>query len=440
ADAGAMAVLWEPPYAGPGVARDLPLLAVDGLSRQVGHIAGRFFGHPSRDLKVVGITGTDGKTSCAHFIAQALHGPRTPSAILGTLGYGVYGRTTPASHTTPEALTLHRLLAAFRDQGVAQVAMEVSSHALEQGRVAGVDFAAAVLTNVTRDHLDYHGSLGAYAAAKQRLFTDCRPAAAVLNLDDAVGRSLAGALAGGGRRVVGYGLGARPTDGLDGFVWGEDLQLYPAGLGLRISSSWGAAQLHAGLLGHFNASNLLAALAALLALELPLAEAVRRLSQATTVAGRMERFGGEGGRPLAVVDYAHTPHALERVLTALKEHLQGRLWCVFGCGGDRDPGKRPEMGAIAERYADHLIVTDDNPRREDPQRIVGQILAGMQNPAAAQVIRDRRQAILTALGGAAAADIILIAGKGHEDYQLLGAQRLPFSDRDVVRRWLETGP
>ena len=308
--------------------------------------------------------------------------------------------------------------------------MEVSSHALDQGRVSGVQFAVAVLTQLSRDHLDYHGTAEAYAAAKRRLFFDHQPGWAVLNLDDAFGRGIAADWP-DRSRLVGYGLGARP-ERLERFVWGENLELSPAGLRLRVRSSWGDGELRAGLLGRFNAHNLLATLATLLALELPLAEALARVGRSATAPGRMERLGGGPGEPLAVIDYAHTPHALEQALIALREHGGGRLWCVFGCGGDRDAGKRPLMGAAVERLADRMIVTDDNPRTEEPERIVAGILAGMRQPAAATVIRDRRAAILRALAEAEAGDIVLIAGKGHEDYQIIGAERFPFSDRAVV--------
>ncbi len=431
--AGARVVLWEPPYAEsvPEKGTAPPLVAVPDLRRFSGPIASRFHGEPSRRLRVVGITGTDGKTSCAHFIAQSLSTADTgPCGILGTLGAGVHGATEPSPYTTPDALAVQRWLAELVAAGRRYAAMEVSSHALDQGRVNGVEFAVAVLTQLSRDHLDYHGTPEAYAAAKRRLFFDCRPEWAVLNLDDAFGRGIA-ADRDPPSRTVGYGLGPRPAR-LERFVWGENLELSPTGLRLRVRSSWGDGELEVGLLGRFNAHNLLATLATLLALELPLAEALARLARSATVPGRMERLGGGPGQPLAVVDYAHTPHALEQALTALREHGGGRLWCVFGCGGDRDPGKRPLMGAVAERLADRVIVTDDNPRTEPPERIVDGILAGIRRPQAAAVIRDRRAAILGALAEAEVGDLVLIAGKGHEDYQIVGTERSPFSDRAVV--------
>ncbi|TVR63496.1 MAG: UDP-N-acetylmuramoyl-L-alanyl-D-glutamate--2,6-diaminopimelate ligase [Candidatus Competibacteraceae bacterium] len=430
--AGALAVVWEPPYAGPLPTEPaLPLLAVPELRRQLGWIASRFYGDPSRRLQVVGITGTDGKTSCAHFIAQALSDADSgPCGILGTLGMGEYGRTEPSPHTTPDPLVVQGWLARLVAGGRRHAVMEVSSHALDQGRVHGIEFAAAVLTNLTRDHLDYHGTVAAYGAAKRRLFFEHRPEWATLNLDDPFGRELAADLR-GRTQVLGYGLGARP-ERTDAFVWGEPLELSPAGLRLQVRSSWGDGELAVGLLGRFNASNILATLATLLALDLPFAEAMTRVARTATVPGRMERLGGGFGQPLVVVDYAHTPHALEQALRALREHGGRRLWCVFGCGGDRDPGKRPLMGAVAERLADRVIVTDDNPRTEDPGEIVAAILAGMRRPNAATVIHDRRTAIFQALAEASADDLVLIAGKGHEGEQIMGMERRPFSDRAVV--------
>ncbi len=329
----------------------------------MGRIASRFYGEPSRRLRVVGITGTDGKTSCAHFIAQALsdtgHGP---CGILGTLGVGEYGRTAPSSHTTPDPLAVQDWLAQRVAAGRHHAVMEVSSHALDQGRVNGVEFAVAALTNLTRDHLDYHGTPEAYAAAKRRLFFEHRPGRAVLNLDDTFGRAIAADLS-DRVEVIAYGLGEYPARP-DRFVWGEGLELTPAGLRLRIRSSWGDGELQTGLLGRFNASNLLMALGVLLALDISLTEALARLARTATVPGRMERLAGGANQPLVVIDYAHTPHALEQSLRALREHGGGRLWCVFGCGGDRDSGKRPLMGAAAER----LGRPGDRHRRQPARR------------------------------------------------------------------------
>ena len=435
--AGAAAVVWEPPCDEAIVPTEpgIPLVAVAQLRQKLGPISARYWGEPSRHLQVVGITGTDGKTSCAHFIAQALSASHTGSCgILGTLGIGTYGKVQPSAHTTPDPLTVQHWLAGLCADNRRFAVMEVSSHALEQGRVNGVEFAVAVLTNLTRDHLDYHGSLESYAAAKRRLFLEHRPHWQILNLDDAFGRLLIADLQ-PSASVVGYGFSARP-EAVRHFVGGEALKLTPAGLRLRVRSSWGDGELQVGLLGRFNAHNILATLATLLVLGMPFAEAMERVAKTATVPGRMERLGGTNGQPLAVVDYAHTPYALEQVLSTLQEHGGRRLWCVFGCGGDRDPGKRPLMGAVAERLAKQVIVTDDNPRTEDPDRIVGDILAGLHNPGAVLVIRDRRAAIECALADAGADDIVLVAGKGHEDYQIIGTERLPFSDRMIVGRYL----
>jgi len=437
--AGAVAVVWEPTWEGPLSVDDaLPLLATPELRQKLGLIASRFYGEPSRRLQVIGITGTDGKTSCAHFLAQALSSAESgPCGILGTLGVGVHGQTEPSLHTTPDPLAVQRWLADLVAAGRRYAVMEASSHALDQGRVNGIAFAVAVLTQLSRDHLDYHGTLDAYATAKRRLFVEHQPDWAVLNLDDAFGQRLA-VEAQVQRGIITYGLGEQPTT-LERFVQGQRLELTANGLRLHIQSSWGQGELRAGLLGRFNASNLLATLATLLALEMPFDEALARLAQTATVPGRMERIGGESGQPLAVIDYAHTPYALEQVLSALREHgRRSHLWCVFGCGGDRDPGKRPLMGAAAERLADRVIVADDNPRTEDPDRIVSDILSGMKHPEAAMVIRDRRAAIVHALAEAEAGDIVLIAGKGHEDYQIVGTERFLFSDRVTAHEFLSS--
>lgn len=343
--------------------------------------------------------------------------------IIGTLGYGFPGALNHGLHTTPDAVTMQRLLAEFVAAGAAYAAMEVSSHALEQGRVRAVAFAAAVFTNLSRDHLDYHGDMERYAGAKTRLFHSEGLAAAVVNCEDDHGRELIAALA-PRMRVVTYGFSR-------GDVHARALDCARDGLRLRVLTPGGEVDVAAPLLGRFNAANLLAALAALIALGFDPADAACRLSNVVPVPGRVERFKGADGRPLVVVDYAHTPDALEQVLRALRPHAAGRLWCVFGCGGDRDRGKRPQMGRIAERLADSVILTDDNPRHEPGDAIVRDIAAGMRAPP--RVIRERKAAIAAALSEAGAEDVVLIAGKGHEDYQQVGDRRLPYSDRETVR-------
>ncbi len=439
-NAGASAVVWESePGAAPlpthwRSARNghrVPIVGVPRLSQKLGLVADRFYDSPSRDLFVVGITGTNGKTSCSHFLAQALHNG-TPCGVIGTLGYGLFGTLSPATHTTPDAITCHRLLADMRDQGAKAVAMEVSSHGLDQGRVNAIVFDVAVFTNLSRDHLDYHGHMGAYARAKRRLFEMPGLKAAVINRDDEFGRELISALR-EDVNVVSYGLGASgsPAD-----VVGEIVRCDAQGLSLRVTTPWGEGCFTSGLLGQFNASNLLAVLATLLVRGLSLDDALSRVSALTTVPGRMERFGG-GAQPLVVVDYAHTPDALDKALQAARQHCTGQLWCVFGCGGDRDPGKRPLMGQVATALADRVIVTDDNPRTEDPGVIVDDILAGMRDAHHVRVEHERANAIEEAICSAQAGDVVLVAGKGHEAYQQVGNERRPFSDAAVVARSLE---
>jgi len=436
---GAVAVVWEPvPDARiADIADSLPVpsAAIAGLSQKLGVIADRFYAHPSRALQVIGVTGTDGKTSVAHFIAQALSVGKQSCGLLGTLGYGVYGALQVPTHTTPDALRLQAEFAAFRDSGVRQVAMEVSSHALHQYRTAAVAFDTAVLTHLSRDHLDYHGSIEAYAEAKRRLFQTPELSCAVLNVRDDFGRRLASELQ-GRLRVIAYQ--SQPDGSARNYAdWLElaGVRALDQGIALQLESSWGKTAFEVPLLGSFNAENLLAALGALLASGLPLQMAVQRLSRVKTVPGRMELFTRHGVARV-VVDYAHTPHALKTVLQALRPHCSGELVCVFGAGGDRDQGKRPLMGALAERYADRVVLTSDNPRHENPDSILDQINRGFQQPQRALRIVDRAEAIEAAVRDAAADDLVLVAGKGHEDYQQRGSARLPFSDRSWVQQVL----
>ncbi|MGE5242042.1 MAG: UDP-N-acetylmuramoyl-L-alanyl-D-glutamate--2,6-diaminopimelate ligase [Bacteroidota bacterium] len=401
----------------------VPAFAVAELRRQIGFIADRFYGSPSRRLVVVGVTGTNGKTTCTQLLAQALDQPPRRCAVIGTLGSGFPGALNASLHTTPDAVTVQRLMAEFIERDATHVSMEVSSHALEQGRVNGVAFHVAVFTNLTRDHLDYHGDMESYGAAKAGLFAMEGLQHAVINHDDAFGRNL---LAGMGSRIETLSYGIEGGD-----VRTRELRLSPEGMHLRIATPAGDTELRSPLIGRFNAYNLLAVLATLLALGLEPEEAAARLAGAHAPSGRAERFGGMQGLPLVVIDYAHTPDALEKILLALREHARGKLWCVFGCGGDRDRGKRPVMGGIAERLSDVVVLTDDNPRHESGDAIIRDIVAGMT--ATPRIIRDRRRAIVEAIGRAGEGDIVLVAGKGHEDYQQVGDTRLPYSDRDAVR-------
>ena len=433
--AGARAVLWEP---APGVTAprfddSVLVVAVPGLSAQAGFIADRFFGAPSARLAVTGITGTNGKTTCAWLLAAALSACGRRCAYLGTLGCGLPDQVTAGTHTTPDAVTLQRQLAQLRDAGASAVAMEVSSHALDQQRCAGVRFQIAAFTNLSRDHLDYHGDMTAYAAAKGALFDWPSLSARVINVDDPLGAELAVRMPTDGTLIV-TGRRADPTLSAPGARYVRALQvtLEPGGLLLELHSSWGSATLRSPLLGEFNADNLLTVLAALLAAGIELPVACAALAACAAPPGRMQLAGG-GRLPLAIVDYAHSPDALDKALRAARAHCRGRLLCVFGCGGDRDRGKRAAMGRIAESLADALYITDDNPRSEDPQRIVADILGGLRAPQQALVQHDRAAAIGMALAAAQADDVVLVAGKGHEDYQLIGSDRRAFSDMAQVQ-------
>ncbi|MDY0049873.1 MAG: UDP-N-acetylmuramoyl-L-alanyl-D-glutamate--2,6-diaminopimelate ligase [Halothiobacillaceae bacterium] len=415
----------------------VPVLRLPALAAKLGLIASRYYGAPSRALRVIGVTGTNGKTSVTHFLAQALSEAVGPTGLIGTLGNGLYGQLTPGTHTTPDALHVQATLAELRDAGARHVAMEVSSHALAQERVAGVEFAAAVFTNLTRDHLDYHGDLAAYGRAKARLFSLEGLGEAIVNMDDPFGRALLEEI---GDRVStwAYGLGDVPWEATHAQrVRGRHLRMTDSGMRLEVHTPLGQGELRSPLLGAFNASNLLAACATLLALGMPLETALACLSDVRPPPGRMQTLGAEG-QPRVVVDYAHTPDALAQVLSALRAHLppEGRLWCVFGCGGERDAGKRPLMGQAAESLADVVLLTDDNPRAEDGDEIVAQILEGMDAPDRARVERDRRCAIEQAVREATVKDIVLIAGKGHETEQRIGARVLPFSDSEVAQEAL----
>ncbi|MBS0387618.1 MAG: UDP-N-acetylmuramoyl-L-alanyl-D-glutamate--2,6-diaminopimelate ligase [Proteobacteria bacterium] len=434
-DAGARAVLWEP---APGVnapvfAAPVLVVAVPELSAQAGYIADRFFGAPSARLMVAGVTGTNGKTTCAWLLAAALSAAGRGCAYLGTLGVAFGGQLVSGRHTTPDAVTLQRTLAQLRAAGAAAVAMEVSSHALDQRRCAGVRFQIAAFTNLSRDHLDYHDDMRAYAAAKASLFDWPTLGASVINIDDDFGAALA-ARAAPGESLIVTGRRSDPAQHAPGarFVRASHCAHRPDGLTLELDTSWGKAALHSRLLGDFNADNLLTVLGVLLASGVPLPTACEVLAACEAPPGRMQLSGG-GRLPLAIVDYAHTPDALDKALRAARAHCSGRLLCVFGCGGDRDRGKRPEMARVAESLADALYITDDNPRSEDPQRIVADISAGLREPARARIEHDRAAAIAAAVTAAAPGDVVLVAGKGHEDYQLVGGERRPFSDLAQVR-------
>jgi UDP-N-acetylmuramoyl-L-alanyl-D-glutamate--2,6-diaminopimelate ligase len=428
-EAGAAAVVWEPAdFAWPSEVR-VENFALQGLTHVAAELAVDWYGDPSGRLWSIAVTGTNGKTSCSHWIAEALTRVGRKTAIVGTLGNGFVNALQGSSHTTPDAVTLQGLLAGFADAGAVALAMEVSSHALDQGRVAGMHFAVAVLTNLSRDHLDYHGDMDTYAAAKARLFAWPGLKAAVLNADDALGARLARELEGRVPQVLTYGID-------QGDIHTEALQMDADGVRFTLVTPWGALAVRSPLLGHFNAENLLAVGGALLASGVSLTEVVAQLEQLAPVTGRLQVMPREAGCPRVIIDYAHTPDALEKVLATLRPITPGRLCCVFGCGGGRDRGKRPLMGAAVAQGADCAIVTSDNPRHEDPQTILNDIMVAM--PSGQRALVDRGAAILAAIAEAEADDVVLIAGKGHEDYQEIGGQRLPFSDAVVARQALKT--
>jgi len=411
--AGAVAVLWEASEFTWNPDWKVPNLPVANLRYQVGHIAGDFFGHPSRHLWIAGITGTNGKTSCAQWIAQSLTRLGRQCAVIGTLGSGLLGESaatqTPVN-TTPNAVSLQATLAGMKAQGAHAVAMEVSSHGIEQGRVNGVAFDVALFTNLTRDHLDYHGSINAYKKTKERLFSWPFLRHAVINLDDRFGAELASRIDRSRVNVIGYGFGLK----------------------LEIKTPWGAAQVSSSILGAFNAHNILGVLGVLACADVRLDDAVAAVSELEPVPGRMQTIR-EAGYPLVAIDYAHTPDALEKALETLRDLLTpgAKLHCVFGCGGDRDAGKRPLMGEIATRLAHHSVITSDNPRTENPRSIIDEIAAGAH--ASYRIEPDRAVAIRDVIHDATPDDIVLIAGKGHETHQEIAGQRVPFSDFEVVR-------
>ena len=428
--AGASAILFEPP-APANIAVPADAIAVPGLVARMGEMADRFHGEPSQAMTVVGVTGTNGKTSTVQLLAQAWTLQRRRAGTIGTLGAGLYGEAVPTGFTTPLVLQVHALLANLRDAGADAVAMEVSSHALDQGRTDHVRFAVAAFTNLTRDHLDYHGDMHAYAGAKAKLFAWPGLRAAVLNLDDAFGRELFAALP-----ASVHGIGVSASGREDARIRAENLGLDGNGIGFDLVVDGARHRVASPLLGRFNADNLLAVAGVLHALDAAPAAIAALLSQLRPIHGRMNRLGGNG-RPVVVVDYAHTPDALEQALSSLRAHAHGRLLCVFGCGGERDAGKRPQMAAIAERLADGVIVTDDNPRGEDGDAIVADILRGFADASRVIVERDRARAIGLAVDAANADDIVLIAGKGHEPYQEIAGVRHPFDDTRVAKAALE---
>ena len=435
-DAGAAAVAWDSSTGDASLAHGaVPFLAVDGLAGQLGAIANRWFGSPSEALDVYAVTGTNGKTTVAYLIAQCLQHMGLRCGYLGTLGYGVDDINDRFGLTTPPCIALHGALADMRSGGATHVAMEASSHALSQNRLDGVRLKAALFTNLSRDHVDYHGDMAAYAESKARLFKQFDVDHQIVCVDSEFGRQLAAEC--GGDVITTSALSARSARGHRNVIV-RSAVASGAGSRVRVTTSWGEGDVSIPLAGEFNISNAIIVFALLLANGVSFDEAREALAHVAAPPGRMQAVlnGDDQTLPQVYVDYAHTPTALEVALQALRAHTAGRLWCVFGCGGNRDVGKRPLMGATVNRLADFAIVTNDNPRGESPQQIIQEVLAAMDTSAVA--IEDRGSAIAYAIANAREGDTVLIAGKGHENYQIIGKERRDFSDYETARATLRS--
>lgn len=394
----------------------------DDLKLHAGEIAAEFYDYPSKKVTMIGVTGTNGKTSVSQWVAQCLTELDKKTAVIGTVGNGFYKHQTEAANTTPDAVLLQAMLAKYVECKAEMVVMEVSSHGLEQGRVNAVEFDYAVFTNLSRDHLDYHITMEAYTKAKQKLFEKRGLKASVINIDDIVGREIVESLQAQGRRCVTYGF-------MKADIQATNLVLHPDGLQMNVTVGSKDYLLSAAVLGRFNAYNLLAVLAVLIELKVNVQDAIAAIASIKSVQGRMQQIGG-GNLPLVVIDYAHTPDALEKVLSTLKEHANSKLICVFGCGGNRDKGKRPLMGKVVSNLADIVLITNDNPRNEDPATIIREITANMHGEY--QVEMDRAIAIEKAIHLSGRGDVVLVAGKGHENYQEIAGVKYPFDDAEVA--------
>ncbi len=411
-------------------------VSMPDLSRKVSEVASRFYSEPSARMPVVGVTGTNGKTSCSVLLAQLSHRLGKRSGVIGTLGYGLLDSAANTQSlnstglTTPDAIHTQEIFHSLYNQGAELVIMEVSSHSLDQARVAAIDFDIAIFTNLTRDHLDYHGDMAAYGRAKQQLFEMACLKCAIINLDDEFGRELFRVVSKLPLDCLSYSLSDQGAD-----IHVSQLELSDHGVRANLHSPWGEGVIDSQLLGPYNLSNMLAVIAAACSQGYSLDAVLSKVPDLVAVPGRMQNIDTEADIQV-VVDYAHTPDALEKTLEALRPHTHGKLWSVFGCGGDRDAGKRPLMASISERLADRVVVTSDNPRNESPEDIVADIVAGLQEQSRSSVILDRAQAIAQSIADASPGDTVLIAGKGHEDYQLVGDQVLQFSDFAEARKAL----
>ena len=421
--AGACAVAWDESTGELPGDTDLLTIAVPDLGNRLGELANRFYGSPSKTLKAIGVTGTNGKTTVAWLLSQCLQQLDKRCAYVGTLGHGVDELVAEGGMTTPAAIELHGRLAEFVDAGADHVALEVSSHALDQRRIDGMEFDAVLFTNLTRDHLDYHGDMQNYFEAKAQLFLNYSARHKIINLDSEFGGELASRC---GQDVVTVSTNFDRVANGRPYVFVRSVIATEAGSEISITSSWGDRTFMLPLPGDFNVANAAIVLAYLLVSEIPLDQACDVMELVAAPPGRMQRIRAESAT--IYIDYAHTPNAIESALRALRPHCRGELWCVFGCGGDRDAGKRPLMARLAQKYSDHVVVTSDNPRFEQPQDIIDEILTGLDDKNDAVVIEDRATAIAWTLANTKPGDVVLIAGKGHEDYQEVAGERLPFSD------------
>jgi UDP-N-acetylmuramoyl-L-alanyl-D-glutamate--2,6-diaminopimelate ligase len=417
----------------------LTIIPIKNLSQNLGNFAAEFYGYPSQKLKIHAVTGTNGKTSCSQFIAQALTLLGERCGVIGTLGMGIWPDLKEIPNTTPDAISLQRFLAACVEVGVKHVSMEVSSIAIEQGRMQACFLNSAIFTNLTQDHLDYHGTMEAYGEAKRKLFAFPGLQHKIINADDLFGKTLV--------------AWAKERSNVPAFLYscGEHTRLSPSeilalnadftvsGIRAQIQTRQGIGELKSPLLGQFNLENLLAVLSWMLAQEIPLEKALSMIPKLKSVKGRLEMLSA-CGKPSVVIDYAHTPDALEKALKALRQHCDGKLWCVFGCGGNRDKTKRPLMGRMAMQYADHVVITSDNPRDEAPTKIMAEIALGIHGAmlldGCVTMLLDRAEAIKYAINHATPGDIILIAGKGHENYQEIRGEKFPFDDAVVAKKLL----
>jgi UDP-N-acetylmuramoyl-L-alanyl-D-glutamate--2,6-diaminopimelate ligase len=431
---GAGAILFEPSEAqqAPSFFHDVPLIPTPGLKDQLGLIAHRFYGEPSQHLQVAGVTGTNGKTTCTHMIAQVL----PACGVIGTLGIGVPGALTPSPLTTPDALTLHGLLRTFLERGLSQVAMEVTSHSIHQGRIHGIQFETRIFTNLSQDHLDYHHDMAEYADVKRRFVMDPHAKQIIVNADDAYGASwLQASAARDG--VFAYTTQAPlAADSRLPTLFAEHITLTAEGTHADLHTPWGKGKLRLPLLGAFNVSNALPVIALAALRGMPLSDILMRLAQLKPIPGRLQRVSSPTKGALVVVDFAHTPDALQKTLLTLRPLVSGRLICLFGCGGSRDALKRPLMARCVEEGADQVIVTTDNPRQEEPAHIVADIMRGFKHPEQVRCIADRKEAIAQGLSLVGPQDALLIAGRGGETHQKIGDRLIPFDDVAVVSELL----